>query len=456
MKIRTSLTIKNTCVTATVFLFFTLFIYIVTEQKRSKAFYHNLKSEAITKAHLFLSNHVDASTMHSIYLNIRKFINEVEVAVYTTGFKMIYHDAANNDIVKENRSMINNILQKKEIEFNIGKYQGIGLLYSYKGQTYIVTAAAYDGYGHANMHELRNSLITMYLIGLSVLFIISYVLSGIALRPIRHIVRETGRITAMHIDRRLPVNNPKDEIGELSVAFNDLLNRLETSFESQKRFVSNVSHELRTPLAAIIAELDLSLQKERTPRQYQLAIRNVLKDGTRMTKLIDGLLNLAKAEYQKESIKMEEIRLDEILLDTQTFVLRAHPDYHIEIVFEQDTSDDERMITVFGNQYLLNIAFSNLIENNCKYSPDKTSYIQISFWKEFSVIRMSDNGTGMTEDDKKNLFTLFYRGASGKTIEGYGIGMALAQKIINLHQGNIIVNSEYGHGTTFRIELPHI
>ncbi len=456
MKIRTALTIKNTCVTAAVFFLFTLSIYIISDRIRSKTFFHNLKSEAVTKAHLFLSNHVSAATMHSTYTNNRRFINEVEVAVYTTDFKMLYHDAANNDIVKESKPMMNEILKKKEIEFNIGKYQGIGLLYSYKGQPYIVTAAAYDGYGRDNLSELRGSLSVMFLAGLSVLFAAGYVLSGMALRPIRHIIRETGHITATHIDRRLPVSNSGDEIGELGNAFNALLDRLEKSFEAQKRFVSNVSHELRTPLAAIIAELDLSLQKERTPGQYRKAMSNVLNDGHRMTKLIDGLLNLAKAEYQKEGIKMEETRLDELLLDTRTLLLRAHPEYHIEIVFEQDTSDDDRMITVLGNQYLLNIAFSNLIENNCKYSSDKSSYIQISFWKGFSVVRLSDNGIGMTDSEKENIFTLFYRGGADKSIGGHGIGMALARKIIRLHRGDIIVNSEYGHGTTFVIELPHV
>lgn len=116
------------------------------------------------------------------------------------------------------------------------------------------------------------------------------------------------------------MKNEKDELGELSTAFNALLERLEVSFNSQKMFVSNVSHELRTPLAALIAELDLSLQKERSGEQYRQAMQNVLLDARRMTKLIDGLLNLAKADYQKEHIKMQEIRLDELLLDAREFI----------------------------------------------------------------------------------------------------------------------------------------
>lgn len=455
MKIRTRLTLQNTAVTATVFLLCMVMIYIASEHTRSRTFFHDLKSEAITKAHLFLQNQVDAQTMQSIYLNNRKFINEVEVAVYTDDFRMLYHDAIQNDIIKEDRAMVERIFRQKEIEFYIDKYQGIGMLYPFGGKNYIVTAAAYDGYGHDNLDELRRTLFVLFAIGSSLLFVACYFLARASLKPIREIVWEAEAITAQHIDRRLPVKNEKDELGELSTAFNALLDRLEVSFNSQKMFVSNVSHEMRTPLAALIAEVDLSLQKERTEEQYKKAMQHVLLDARRMARLIDGLLNLAKADYQKEQIKMEEIRLDELLLDTREMILRTHPDYHIELLFEQE-GDDDRLITVMGNRYLLNIAFSNLMENNCKYSEDKSSFVQISYWEKWTTVRLSDDGMGMSEKDKLHLFTLFYRGEQEKAIEGHGIGMPLSQKIISLHQGNIVVHSEQGKGTTFVVELPHV
>ena len=456
MKIRTKLTWQNTGVTAAVFLFCMCLIYLLSEQARSRTFFHDLKSEALTKAHLYLQNQVDAQTMQSIYLNNRKFINEVEVAVYTTDFRMLYLDAIQSDIIKEDRNMINDIMRRKEIEFYIGRYQGIGMLYSFGGKDYIVTAAAYDGYGYNNLYELQQTLLILFVVGLTLLFLAGYFLARASLKPIREIVKEAESITAQHIHKRLPVKNEKDELGELSTTFNALLERLEISFNSQKMFVSNVSHEMRTPLAALMAELDLALQKERTGEQYRQAMQNVLQDARRMNKLIDGLLNLAKADYQKEQIKMQEIRLDELLLDVREFILRAHPEYHIDLLFEQEEADDDRLITVMGNLYLLNIAFSNLIENNCKYSDNKSSFIQISYWDKHTVIRLSDSGIGMSDTDKAHLFTLFYRGTQENVTEGHGIGMALSQKIIHLHQGTISVHSEEGKGTTFVVELPHI
>ena len=456
MKIRTALTLKNSFVTAAVFALCLSLVYVASERIRSNTFFHDLRSEAVTKAHLFLGGQVDSEIMQSIYLNNRKFINEVEVAVYDTSFLMLYHDAVQNDIIKEDSAMIQTIVTDGDMEFYVDGYQCIGMLYDYGGRKYVVTAAAYDGYGYDNLASLLNALIVLFVVGLSLLFVSGYYLSRAALKPIRDIVAEAENITATSISRRLPVKNEKDELGELATAFNDLLSRLEESFNSQKMFVSNVSHELRTPLAALMAELGITLQKERTQQQYRDALDNVMNDARRMNSLIDRLLNLAKADYGKEQISMQEIRLDELLLDVRECILRAHPEYKIELVFDEQETDDDRFVTVYGNSYLLSIAFSNLIENNCKYSPDRTSFVQISFWNKWTVVRMSDNGAGLSDDERQNMFKLFYRGKQEHVAAGHGIGMALARKIINLHQGKINVLSDEGKGTTFVVEMEHL
>ena len=447
MKIRTTLTLQYAGLTAAVFFVFVMAVYYVSEHSRSNAFFRNLQSEAITKAHLFLKDQVDAKTMQSIYLNNQKFINEVEVAVYTTDFKILYHDALQNDIVKETPEMIKRILKRKNINFYVDEYQAIGLVYPFEGKDYVVTAAAYDGYGYANRD--------LFIGGLSVLVVVGYILSRSTLKPIRNIVKEAEKITASHIDKRLPVKNEQDELGELSTTFNALLERLEKSFNSQKMFVSNVSHELRTPMAALTAELDLALLKERSSEQYQMAIGNALQDSRRIVNLIDGLLNLAKADYQSEQITMEEVRLDELLLDARELVLKAHPDYHIELVFEQEAEEDN-VLTIIGNSYLLTTAFVNLIENNCKYSSNRASSVLIAYWEQWAIIRLSDNGVGMSDTDKENLFKLFYRGENKHIAPGNGIGMALTQKIIHLHKGELTVSSHKDEGTTFVVKLPHI
>ena len=219
MKIRSILTIKYAGITATIFLVFMATIYCVNEHLRSDSFYRSLRSEAITKAHLFLNNQVDVETMQSIYLNNRQFIDEVEVAVYTPDFRILYHDALHNDIIKETPGMIDEIVRKKEIDFRTGDYQGIGILYEFGGKNYVVTAAAYDRYGHINQVIMTRLLLLLSIGGLSVLVIVGYMLAKSSLAPIRSIVRKAEGITVTQIDERLPVKNEHDELGELALAF---------------------------------------------------------------------------------------------------------------------------------------------------------------------------------------------------------------------------------------------
>jgi signal transduction histidine kinase len=456
MKIRTALTLRYTGITAAVLFVFIATIYYVNEQTRSTTFFRYLKSEAVTKAQLFLSNGVDAKTMQYIYLNNTRFINEVEVAVYDSSEQILYHDALQSDIIKETPAMFDRIRHDKEIEFYVNKYQAIGILYPFNGHSYLITAAARDGYGYAQQQMLVEALVILLIGGLTLLLIVGYQFARTTLKPLREIIKETETMTSpSDIDRRLPVRNEKDELGELSLSFNALLDRLKRSFNAQRMFVSNVSHELRTPMAALSAELDLALQKERTPEKYQEAITRALQDAGRVNELIDGLLNLAKADYDPELIQQEEVRMDEALLDAMELVTRAHPEYHVEPVFAQE-EDDERLLTVRGNHYLLTTALVNLMENNCKYSKNHTSVIQISYWQQWLIIRLSDNGIGMNQTDKENLFRLFYRGANSSVVGGYGIGMTLTQKIVELHNGEIKVASQEGEGTTYIIKLPHI
>ncbi len=382
-----------------------IIIYVVSEQARHDSFHGTLRSEAITKANLFLEKKVDASTMQHIYLNNTQFINEVEVALYTKDFQMLYHDAAEHDIVKESQEMINAIYQQGEIDIPVGKgYQAIGILYQ---GNLIVTAAAHDGYGEANMATLRSTLLTILLISIILMTVVGYILATLTIRPI------------------------------------------ERALASQKMFASNVSHELRTPLAAIMGELGLALQKERTAIDYQNRITRALNDATRMSDTIIGLLNLARAEYDASQIKMEEIRIDELLMDIMEELLRAKPEYHINISFKEAPEINEE-IFITANRYLLALAIRNLIENNCKFSDDHTCDIVIHT-QGCLFVTFSDNGEGMSATEQKNLFLPFYRGRNNTS--GHGIGMALVQRIVNLHKFEIQVQSKEGHGTTFTLKL---
>lgn len=309
--------------------------------------------------------------------------------------------------------------------------------------------------GYDMFRILNVKLFAIWIISFAVLFVIGYFMARSVLKPVSKIVKQVEEITASNLNQRLEIDNPKDEIGELAATFNDTLDRLEKSFDSQKMFVSNVSHELRTPMSALIAELELSLHKERSNEDYKKVVENVLADARKMEKLSNGLMDLAKASYNTGQIKMTSVRIDEALLDASAMVMKAQSEYNVDLIFGNDT-DDDQMVTINGNEYLLRTAFINLMENNCKFSHNHSSTVRISFSGHKVSIRFSDTGIGIPDEDMKQIFIPFYRGGNHSFSSGNGIGMTLVERIVKLHGGTISVSSRRGEGTVFTLEFEHV
>ena len=452
MKIRTKLTLLYSLVTAFVFTLFIVFILLFSERNREREFFRTLKAEGVTKLNLVVEGEIAPAILQSIYRNNREFINEVEVAVYDMYFNLLYHDAEDIDIVQETPEMLA-AARLGLLQFYEGRYQAVAFIYTINGNDYFVTAAAFDGHGLAQQRTLAMLLIVLWFVGILTIFVAGLFLAQRALAPVSKIINEVEEISDFDTDVRLVESNKEDELSVLTKKFNEMLDRLEKSYDSQKMFVSNISHELRTPLAAIIADLELALRYKHTPDEQTQIMENVLDDARRMERLSGSLLDLARTGYNAAKIAKEEVRLDEVLLSARDTVLKSNKEYTVELIFDEE-SDDDKQITVFGNEYLLKTAFSNLMENNCKFSEDKTSTIFISSHNGNSVIRFSDNGIGMNADEIEKIFNPFYRGEH--QTQGYGIGMALVNRILLLHNGKIDVVSTKGKGTIFVVSLKHV
>lgn len=453
MKIRSKIALRYTAVTAVLMMAFAVIIFLVSSRDREKEFYEDLKKEGFSKANLYFEAKATPEVMHSIYKNNIEYINEVEVAIYSKNEDLLYHDAKDIDIVKETPQLLKEILNSpKGLNFYENKYQAVGFLFTHNNENYIVTAAAYDGYGYTKLNSLIRNLLILSSISVLLSFIIGYVLAKRALKPVAEISDKMKIITANNLNLRLLRYNENDEFGELATSFNKALDIIESSFESQKMFVSNVSHELRTPLSTLIGEIDFALLKERTLKEYKDTLLNSRQDTNRLIKLLNGLLDLAKASYDESKISMNIIRLDEILLDARELVLKGNPDYNIELLFNQEIGDDSE-ITIKGNEYLLRMAFANLMENNCKFSDNKTSSVRISFHNKRIILQFSDTGIGIPENEIAHLFTPFYRGSNKTFVQGNGIGLALVKRVIILHKGSITLHSVIGESTMFNVEF---
>ena len=455
MKIRIKLILLFLVLFSTLLLAFAVFIYFSAAQTRKDEYYNHLKREAITKANMLLDAKVPPAVLQLIYKNSANSLFEEEVALYDTSFHLLYHDAVQIDKVKETKKMIDEIVNQKEITFDQGNLQVVGLLYVHNNISYVITAAATDKYGLERLDNLKYRLLISFIIIIGFTVIAGYYFVGKALKPVEDIVDKVEEITATNLDMRVPVLNEKDEIGELARTFNKMLDRLENSFDAQKNFVSNISHELRIPLSTLVGELQIALIKDRSSAEYKEVIQLCLSDAKRLVRLSNGLLDLAKASYDQTEVGRKVLRIDELLMDARGTVIKAVNGYVVDILFEQDIEDD-RLISVNGNEYLLKVAFINLMENACKFSEDHKCTVTITYLKDNIILRFIDKGIGIQAEDLPNIFSAFYRGTNKYFIQGNGIGLSLTQKIIVMHNGSIQVNSKISDGSSFIIEIPHI
>jgi signal transduction histidine kinase len=262
-----------------------------------------------------------------------------------------------------------------------------------------------------------------------------------------------AEISAQNLARRIQTGKTKDEWYHLSHTLNDLLDRLQESFELQRRFISNASHELSTPLTSISSQLEVSLQKERVAEDYKKVMQSIYQDVRHMSNLTQTLLEFAKASGNTGGLEINLVRMDEIILQLPAEIVKINNAYSIILQFD-DLPEDEENLLVFGNETLLLTAIKNIVVNACKYSENHQATVHLKMQDQSILIIIEDQGAGIPKEELAKIFQPFYRVEEHRTTGGFGLGLSLAERIIKLHKGTIEVTSEKDKGTIFYISLP--
>lgn len=302
---------------------------------------------------------------------------------------------------------------------------------------------------------LRNLLITSLLFSLLLIFVISHFVLRTLIRPVKSIIKDVNKIGSENLHLRLEVADAKhkDPISELKYTFNDMLNRIETSFETQKNFISNASHELNTPLTSIIGEADLILSKERSIPEYEKALTNILLEAEKLEEKTKALLFLARTGYTENTKRFDKVRVDEILMEVQQNLLKVNKNLKIKMDFSLLPESPEKL-KIKGNEQLLHLAISNIISNACKYSDNNEVYLALGASEQSVVIIIKDKGIGIPESEMAHIFDPYFRASNTFNYEGYGIGLPLSRNIIKMHNGELLIKSVEKSGTTVQIILP--
>jgi len=453
--IRTRLTLQFTYIVTFILILFSFIIYFFSADYRQYEFYSRLKSKAINTAKLLIVvKEVDYKLLKIIDKNTISTINNEKVMIFDYKDSVIYN-SSDADSIGISKFLLDKIRILKDVRYHKEKKEVIGLLFTDKNDQYVVISSALDNYGLEKLDNLKWIIIVGFFISIGLTVYLGRIYANRALKPMSDVVRQVGKINITSLDMRVNEGNGTDEIAQLAITFNKMLERLESAFEMQRSFVSNASHELRTPLTSITGQIEVSLMKSRTHEEYEAILESVLEDIKNLNALSNGLLDLAKASSDISAIALHPLRIDEILWQTRTELIERKKDYIISIKFREPI-EDEREITVIGNDHLLKTAIVNLMDNACKFSSDKSVEIVLSVRNNYIVTEFIDKGIGINEVDMENIFHPFYRATNAKNVPGNGLGLTLTDRIIRIHHGILSIDSKVNKGTIVIISIPFI
>lgn len=452
MNIRTKLTVIFFALVIIVVSVISLSIYYFSSEYRQKDFYRRLKNRAINTAKLLTRfEEVNASLLQRMERENPANLPKQHVAIFNEANQVLYR-SEREYAVPVDTLLLARVRMEDEVYYHYNDFEVLGFVFKDNENQFIIIAAASDINGRDALDNLRDILLGIFAISVIIVSLLGWVFAGKVLSPISRIVNEVDSITAANLELRLDEGNRKDELSKLAQTFNKMLSRLQRAFFAQENFIANASHEIKTPITVITGEIEVALLQRRTVDYYINLLKSALVGVKRMNKLSTQLLLLAQTSADSSEKKFSQIRIDDILWSVKDELSKAHTGYTIDIEFDMAISD--RTLSTIGDAELLKVVMLNLMENGCKYSDDNKVSVVLASGENEITIRFVNKGIGISHDDVDKIFEPFYRGGHSKKVKGFGIGLPLARRIMELHNGKILVSSVPNDVTTFTMVLP--
>jgi len=308
---------------------------------------------------------------------------------------------------------------------------------------------------YETLETLRETFAWMIFLGLLLAGTGGYFLAKKSLEPVVAMGAHARRIGATNLHERLPVVNANDELGQLATTFNDLLNRLDESFERQRRFVADASHELRTPLAILRGEAEVAMsQKGRRAEEYLESLKILHEETTRLIKIVEDLFTLTRADAGQYRLAPQDVYLEEVVADCAHSVRTLASEKNIELKVDAGAE-----CLVRGDQDLLRRMILNLLDNAIKYTPAGGRVDMACRVSDGECeVHVTDTGTGIPAEMQGRVFERFFRADEARSRQGdtggAGLGLSIAQWIAQAHHGRLELVRSSSAGSHFAVYLP--
>ncbi|MFN4008050.1 MAG: ATP-binding protein [Chitinophagaceae bacterium] len=408
-------------------------IYFLYAQIRKQVFNDRLTAQA-QKVHEQYRSYI-ANPKETVGQISDDNMFDLRIVVFNSNLDNVKLLTNQKSAIRFNQSLLFEIQKKQRVAFSDDKHECVGI--SFNDPNCIILIGAFDKYGLSKQEQLKRIIILAIIGGIISTAIIAFIFIGQITKPLNKFNSQMERISESNLNERMPLANYDTDLNRTAQAFNAMLDRLQQAFEFQKSFVHHASHELRTPLASMLSHTEAALSRDDlTLEEAKKVLVSLKEDQQEMIDLTNSLLLLSQYAKLTYSTDWPLIRIDEILYELITAIKRVFTQVNIALEFAQ-VPDDEMMLSLHGNDALLRSAFRNLIKNAYQYSTNQRIVVTIDADAQYFKIHIDNQGQHVAPADQERLFIPFFRGQNAQRKKGFGLGLSIVKRIVELHQGTI-------------------
>lgn len=446
MKIQTRLSLFTSVVFGIIFVIISIFIYGLFRGNAERIIYRGLERMAYLTAYFYLE---EDELSYEDFVIVRRNFHELVTMSYQVYDKenVIWQGATTSPI---SDLILEKIREKQTHSFKLDGFFHHGIYYhDNQGNFVIITKESQDVL-LAQLFTLRWILILAFVFGILAVFLLSRWIAKLAYRPFSKVINQVKNISTQDLNVQIDSPKTEDELQALIGTFNELLTKISETTVVQKNFVRYVSHEFKTPLASILGALEISLIKNRTSEEHKEIAEKLVQDVQQLENILDTLLVVS--DLRKDTDTASFVRLDELVWKIIDQLNHQYSDPKIRVNVDI-LPDEMHLLNILKDKTQLLMALFNLIENAVKYSRDFSADIEIFKHENALCLSIRDNGIGIPTDQIQHINKPFYRADNTNQVQGSGIGLSIALRILDKNNIHYDIHSKEQEGTTILLKF---
>ena len=443
MKLKHRLALYSVVIFSIIILIVSTIIYFSFYTEMEKKEIKSLQNKTLLASIYYLEkDELPVLEHNNVQSQLIKTISRKNILIIDQNNKKYNGNMADNKEITQ--QFIENIRSNKTDFFASKDFFYNGIFYHDNQGDFVVITRESKQEFNEQMQSLLQILISVSLVGLIFIYLFSNFLGVIAYEPITKIIDQIKERDAKNFTEPLKLNKSYAEIEDLIKTYNHFIDRMAQTFNVQKNFIDYVSHELRTPITALLGTLEVTNHKKRTLEEYENVIVQLKQYTNDLQETLDQMMLLSGA---KTSFEFSQIRIDEVVWQViENAILYHQARINVDLQVENN-----QLLTIQGNEKLLEVALNNLVSNAIKYSNNQPILVQFLEINHRLQIHISDLGIGILETDIKQIKQNFFRGKNTQDFQGKGIGLSMANIIFTLHQIDIEIVPNKPKGTIVKL-----